>query len=93
MELGFLLQPCGRLPLIRTTHVLCSTLYDMTQDYRGPAFSQDHSKGRGSVSGDVREMLDAHSMTKTDGLKKWEQLSISPSPGGPGISSTLDRKK
>lgn len=40
------------------------------------------AKALWSVSADVREMLDRHSTTKTDGLKKREQLNMSPSPGG-----------
>lgn len=45
------------------------------------------AKARGSVSADVSEMLGEHSMTKTDGLKKQEQLNMSPL-WGPGVSST-----
>lgn len=44
----------------------------MTKVQRDSAFS------RGTVPAEVREMLDEHSMTKTDGPKKRGQLNMSP---------------
>lgn len=53
-----------------TTRGLSSTVYAMTQGYRGVLYLvKTAAKAQGSDSADVREMLGEHSMTKTDGLK------------------------
>lgn len=72
----------------------------MTEEQRGSAFSSGLEGGSGTVPAEVREMLDGHSMTKTDGPKKQGQLNMSPLSeegakvvvGVAGISSTLSCK-
>lgn len=88
---GFLLQRCETACLPLGQH-MTSLVWYMTQDYRDPAFSQDHSKGSGGVSQRMWEKCWTNIPWPKQTVLKTGAAEHEPLSQGPGISSMLKRK-